>query len=530
MSNTILADGFRNWAKLCVAALANSRNEIDSLNVFPVPDGDTGTNSYLTFETANQALAEAPATEEVSGLMKVFGDQLLISAKGNSGVILSELVRGSLRVLQRSPLIRTDVIAEAFTAAADAAYAAVGEPVEGTILSVARAAAVGAGQARTQNFGPAETVEAAAEAARKALINTPQQMQLLADAGVIDAGGRALVVVLDATVQALTGRSPEPMPAPVVTNLIQPAADLVAEGPAYEVMYLLDAESDSVATLKLQLAALGDSLVVVGGDRLWNVHVHVDDVGAAIEAGLEAGRPYRIAVTHFAEQIRRQKAPAPTRAVLAAVTGPGIAALVEESGAICLPFAPGQFLPIELIERTLNSLDAAEIIVLPNREAHIHQFEAAAQMARHRGVRVAVIPTTVQVQGLAALAVHDDGRAFEDDVIAMSTAAGHVKHGAVTVATEAGMTMAGPCKQGDVLGVVNGDFAIVGQDTEQVAIEVLQRLDSVSAELVTLVQGVGFDHTVVDSVELFMRRVQPHVEVVVYQGEQEKYGLFIAVE
>jgi dihydroxyacetone kinase-like predicted kinase len=275
---------------------------------------------------------------------------------------------------------------------------------------------------------------------------------------VVDAGGRALVVVLDATEQAFTGRVPDEaahqVPVPIAGGV-----DLVEGGPSYEVMYLLEADDDQVPSLRTTLDGLGDSLVVVGGERLWNVHVHTDDVGAAIEAGLVAGRPYRIAVTHFAEQIARQRTTRRTRAVVAATTGAGLAELCKEAGAEVLEFTRTEPLGIAQARAALVDAGADEVVVLPNNSRYVGLFEAAAKEVRQDGIRVAVIPTHAQVQGLAALAVHDPGIGFDEDVVAMSSAAGHTQHGAVTIATEPGMTMAGPCEAGDVLGVVAGDFA-----------------------------------------------------------------------
>ncbi|MCO7238719.1 Dak phosphatase, partial [Aeromicrobium sp. CnD17-E] len=347
----------------------------------------------------------------------------------------------------------------------------------------------------------------------------------------VDAGGRALVVVLDATERALTGRAPTPAAQHVPTPLAASGDDFVEGGPAYEVMYLLDADESEIAPLRHTLDALGDSLVVVGGDRLWNVHVHVDDVGAAIEAGLQAGRPYRIAVTHFADQVARQQGRQRSgRAVVVAATGAGLADLCREAGAHVLEFTRERPVDVATMLETLRGLDAEEVVVLPNNQRYVGLFDAAAKQVRADGVRVAVIPTHAQVQGLAALAVHDPGRDFDEDVVAMSSAAAHTQHGAVTVAVEPGITMAGPCEAGDVLGVVSGDFAVVGSDVAEVADAVLDRLLSPTAELVTLVVGDGADHTVAQTLSRRLRDERVDVDVVVYEGGQENYPLFVAVE
>ncbi len=529
MGLTLNSAAFRAWTQLCAGALSATRAEIDALNVFPVPDSDTGTNAYLTFVSGADAVEALGADVPLPTLVKAYVDGLLTGAKGNTGVILSQLVRACFRDLDLASEVAAVDVARSFVAASEAAWAAVGAPVEGTILSVAKAAAIGATEAADAGVDGRTVFGKAALAARIALEHTPEQMELLARAGVVDAGGRALVVVLDATEQALTGRVPER----VIQNLAVPTMvgdDLVPGGPAYEVMYLLEADDDRIPALRELLLSLGDSLVIVGGERLWNVHVHVDDVGAAIEAGIAAGRPYRVAVTHFAAQMAAQRAPRNGRVVIAATTGAGLTALCEEAGAQTFEFTREHPLTVADMSASLRDVGADEIIVLPNNPRYVRQFEAAAQAARQEGVRVAVIPTAAQVQGLAALAVHDPGIGFDEVVVAMSSAAAHTQHGAVTVATEPGMTMVGPCQPGDVLGVVAGDFAVVGQGVLDVAYEVIDRILSPAGEMVTVVFGDGADPSLETQIGKYLRELRPDVDLVVYDGGQENYPLFIAVE
>ena len=530
MPLTLRADAFRAWTQLCVAALSDARAEIDALNVFPVPDSDTGTNAYLTFVAGADAVESLGADTELPDLVKAYTDGLLLGAKGNCGVIMSQLVRACFGSLDIADELTAADVARSFRAAADAAYAAVGRPVEGTILTVAAAAATGAEAAVADATDGRAAFTRAGLAAREALARTPMQMERLARAGVVDAGGRALVVVLDATEQAFTGRVPERVLHQVPVPTAATGDDLVEGGPAYEVMYLLEADDDRVPPLRSTLDGLGDSLVVVGGDRLWNVHVHTDDVGAAIEAGLAAGRPYRIAVTHFADQIARQRTVRRSRVVVVAATGEGLADLCREAGAEVLEFTRSEPLVVDKMRAALVSAGADEVVVLPNNSRYVGLFEAAAKEVRHNGTRVAVIPTSAQVQGLAALAVHDPGIGFDEDVVAMSSAAAHTQHGAVTVATEPGMTMAGPCKAGDVLGVVAGDFAFIGSDLDQVACDVVDRLLSPGVEMLTLVTGADTDPGLAERVGQHVREQRVDVDVVVYDGGQEHYPLFVAVE
>jgi len=531
MALQIDAQRFRTWARLCTESLGLARDEIDALNVFPVPDSDTGTNAYFTFVAGCEALDDLPAEADHVEVMRRYAEGLLMGARGNSGTILAELVRGSLRVLRecRGPLSATDV-ADALVAASEAAYGAVGRPQEGTILTVAAAAARAAREATEHEDDPKRLFDIASGAAREALALTPTQFDLLARAGVVDAGGRALVVVLDSVAYALTGRRPSPRAATVPVPVTVPGQDLDETGPAYEVMFLLRTEDDRIPALREALDPLGDSLVVVGGEGLWNVHVHVDDVGAAIEAGIAAGSPFRISVIHFADQVAGRAPVRSGRAIISAVTGPGLAELTEKAGAVAVPFGPDDELTVARVAEAIAAAHADEVICLPNRAGHIPMFEAAAASARDAGARVAVLPTTVQVQALTALAVHDPGRPFDVVVVAMSNAAGATRHGAVTIAAEDGITMAGPCRAGDVLGVVNGDFAIVGSAQEDVAFEVLQRLDLPTAEIVTLVVGRDCREGTPELICERLRHEAPHVDVEVLEGDQETYPLFLAVE
>jgi dihydroxyacetone kinase-like predicted kinase len=361
-------------------------------------------------------------------------------------------------------------------------------------------------------------------------------MKLLKDSGVVDAGGRGLCVILDAAESAVTGQRPVGAPAAMGHHAIPvplPTGDLTPDGPAYEVMYLLDAEDDAIPGLRTQLQGLGDSLVVVGGEGLWNVHVHVDDVGAAVEAGIEAGRPRRIRVTHFAEQVtraREKRAERRGRAVVAVAAGDGLAGLFREAGAVVIEGAPGRRPSTGEILAAIEESHADEVVVLPNDPDSVGVAEAAAAAAEEGGdVRVVVVPTRAQVQGIAAIAVHEPGRPFDSDVVHMTSAARGTRHGAITVASKQAMTTAGPCEPGDVLGVLQGDFAVVGDDLFEVATAVLERLLTGGGELVTLVRGEECGD-LAERAEAWVEAHHPGVDVVTYEGGQARYPLLVAVE
>ena len=531
----------RRFADLAVEGLGAAREEIDALNVYPVPDGDTGTNMFLTVESARDAMADAleEHPDDLRLAMRAYSRGALLGARGNSGVIFSQLIGALLRRIgQAGPDDRSAaVFAEGMALATDAAYAAVGKPVEGTILTVARAAADAAAKAaEVPDDRLGDVVSAAASAAREALAHTPEQLPLLAQAGVVDAGGRGLCVVLDAAESAITGKrattSPGHTGTPAIPVARIPTGDLTEGGPAYEVMYLLEAEDDAIPPLREALAPLGDSLVVVGGEGLWNVHVHVDDVGAAVEAGIRAGSARRIQVTHFAEQVERalgKRAERRGRKLVIVSAGPGLNELFRASGAVVIDGGPGRRPSTGQLLAAIEETGAEEVVVLPNDPDSIGVAEAAAHEAEAKGIHVVVIPTRAQVQGIAALAVHEPGRPLDGDVVQMTAAARGARHGAVTVAARDAMTTAGPCAAGDALGVVHGDFAIVGKDLYEVACGVLERLIGGGGELVTLVEGAEAGD-LAQACEAWVERTHPGVDVVVYDGGQDRYPLLVAVE
>ena len=529
-----------SFADIATDALAAHREEIDALNVFPVPDGDTGTNLYLTIAAGRDRLREEEP-EDVQAAFDSFARGALLGARGNSGVILAEMVGALLRRLaDATPEERRAVVAaEALRHAAEASYAAVTEPREGTMLTVLKAAADAAGDlvaSGRDRLRTRDVLAVAAAAARESLTHTPEQLDVLAEAGVVDAGGRGISVLLDAYETAVTGRRPVPTPtAPGTHTIPVPSGhtELSPDGPAYEVMYLLDAEDGEIPALRKALAPLGDSLVVVGGEGIWNVHVHVDDVGAAIEAGIAAGRPHGIHVTHFAEQVA-QRAPIGRsgRKVVAVAAGPGLARLFESAGAVVVEGGPRRRPSSARLLAAMTDCGAAEIIVLPNDRDSARAAEAAARSAEEdHGIRVAVIPTHAQVQGLAAVAVHEPGRVFDKDVLEMTATARHARHGAVTIATKRAITMAGPCMPGDVLGVIDGDFVKVGHDLAEVAAHILGRLIGGGGELVTIVSGQEDpDGSLAAAAAAWVEANHPTVDAVVYDGGQERYPLLVSVE
>ncbi|UKY52904.1 DAK2 domain-containing protein [Streptomyces inhibens] len=551
------ATAVRSWCGLALEALGRERERIDAINVYPVADGDTGTNLYLTVESAARAVeaafdghASAGTSLRLADAIGAMAHGALIGARGNSGTIVAQLLRGMTEVLvtadgaaDGATAGAADALRRSLRRAAASAYEAVAHPVEGTVLTVATAAADAAERAGHETGDAAEVARAAHDGARTALQATPGQLAVLGRAGVVDAGGCGLVALLGALADALSGevsvtpvavRADAPLPeaagCEVAGRVAADGCDPDGEGPAFEVIYLLEAGDAAVARLRTRLDGLGDSLVVVGGDGLWNVHVHVDDAGAAVEAGIEAGRPYRIRITHFGGATRAKEPAMAARAVVAVVPGDGLAGLCAEAGATAVSVRPGEPPASGELVQAIRQAHAREVMLLPNDPELRHTAAAAAEQARTEGVRVALIPTRSAVQGLAALAVHEPGRSFDEDVVAMTSAAGATRYAELAVAERQSWTMAGVCQAGDVLGLIDGDVAVIGSDLTGTAMTVLDRMLSAGGEMVTLVLGAKAPDSLAERLERHVRERHLAVDTVVYDGGQYAAPLLIGVE
>ncbi|MBT8224747.1 MAG: DAK2 domain-containing protein, partial [Dactylosporangium sp.] len=375
---------------------------------------------------------------------------------------------------------------------------------------------------------------AAAHAARAAVARTPFQLPELARAGVPDAGGVGLAVLLDALVEALGGQ-PARGEITGIRGLGPPAVAHPAgsERFAYEVQYLLEAHPSAMEQVRHTLCGLGDCVAVVGGStapgRLptWNVHAHVNDVGAAIEAGARAGQPYRMSVTRLAGPAS-PRGGEPGSSVMAVCDGDGLSALLAAEGASVVVPDHGRLTAQRLHEAIMAS-GARQVVVL-DPAAHPDALAAASTLAGASGVSVTIIPIRSPVQALAALAVRDERRTFEDDVAAMAEAAGACRHAAVTWAGDRAFTVVGRCLRGDVLALVDGEVNLIGRDVLDAGRALLDRLLVGGGELVTLVTGESSPPGLSESLTAHLRQRWPLVEVRCYVGGQPDSPLLIGVE
>ncbi|WP_256838632.1 DAK2 domain-containing protein [Ornithinimicrobium faecis] len=541
----------RRWALAARVGLAEARSQIDALNVFPVPDGDTGTNMFLTFDGALDVLRshhdiDGGGISLTQGLA-LLARGMLLSARGNSGVILSQLARGlhEAAATTEGPTdhLGADLLAEAFTRADQLAWAGVSSPVEGTILSVSRAAAAAARVAATADDATAAQVSAAAlGAARAALEHTPTQLQALARAGVVDAGGAGLVIVLEALQRVLSDGQVEAEASDSPwfrRGAVLPPAECTDDGEgAYEVMFLLtDSDDARVSHLRAHLEQVGHSVLVVGGPDEWRVHVHLDEPQVAVEAGAMAGHVGQVTTEALVRQAGMPSAPAPRPSaavgVVACAGGDGLLELFEQSGATVVRSAAGSRASMGQLLNAIWAVAAEAVVVLPNDGDVLMAAEAAAAAAREDGLVVEVVPSRSAVQGLAALAVLDPQADVAGATAAMSGAAAATLHAELTVASRDAQTGAGPCRAGQALGLLDGQIVVIDDEPARAATRLLARLVTDQTELLTIVAGAQVDTGQRDEMEQVVGAIEsahPGLEVDWIDGGQPGYPWLLGAE
>jgi DAK2 domain fusion protein YloV len=503
---------------------------LNRLNVYPVPDGDTGTNMASTLDAVVAEMNLAPA--ELSPTCRAIAHGSLMGARGNSGVILSQILRGLTSSFEAAPDIDSDELAAALVRAAAEAYKAVLRPVEGTILTVVREAASAAERMARAGGTLLEVLGAARGQAQAALERTTELLPVLKEAGVVDAGGAGFVLFLDAALHVVDGR---PLPEPLVLDSIlspaEPVVDATAGGPRYEVMYLLDLPDEHVGELRRTWGEIGDSVVVVGGDGLWNCHVHTDDIGAAIEAGLaNAGRPSRIRVTDlFAHAAEAVDAPAVTTAVVAVAAGEGARDLLRRLG-VAEVVTGGQTMnpsTAQLLD-AVERVGAGEVVLLPNNGNVVpvaHQVDGLSAKDVH------VVPTRSLPEALVALVAYDPMDAAAPNVERMTEAAGSVRTGEVTQAVRDTSSPAGPVAAGDWLGLVVGEGIVaVAGSVAEAAVGLLDVLLGDGHELVTIIEGADASLETTEAVESWLAVQRPDVEIDRLVGGQPHYPYLFGVE
>jgi fatty acid kinase len=519
-----LWEAYDAWLRRATRVISDSADALNAMNVFPVPDADTGSNLKLTLT----GIVEAVPDLEQSSLDAAV-QAAILCAHGNSGAIVAEMFVSVCRALEYDPpgllaMPPGTMVATLLRLAAVAARRAVARPVAGTILTVADDAACAAEEAAGSRPDDASAVvEAARRGAHESLARTPEQLAVLASAGVVDAGGQAYVLLIDVLAEMLGGSAAQPLAAAAPSATLR-QSEAVGLGGEYEVMYALRGVPPSdLDTLRQQLSELGNSVVIVGDQAVAQVHVHLDEAGAAVEAALPLGELSQVRITPLPSNPAVGR-----RTVLVVVAGSGLAEAVASLGGVPVLAADGDLAVVQL--RAAADQTCGDLVILPNGIENLKRAVQVATELRHAGRRVGIVPTVAQVQGLAAMAVHEPSADFESAVLAMSNAAGHARHGAVTICESSALTMAGRCRPGEVMGAVEGDVAVIGTSMADVAWQVAQRLLSGGGELLTLVRGREAEDGLLSDLTARVRERFHTVEVEVVDGGQPRYPLLLGLE
>jgi hypothetical protein len=516
-------------ARGALASLEQSRQRIDDLNVYPVPDGDTGTNLTLTCRAIVEAIEQSSAGGRAE-LAREVTRAALMGARGNSGVILSQIVRGFAEVIGDTiGEIEGGTLARAFRSASDAAYRAVRRPVEGTMLTVIRELAEAAERADARTPA-AELLVDLVRAGEESVAGTREKLDVLRDAGVVDAGGAGLLEIVRGIAATVAG---EPIPeAPAGTELSVDAIHRELSEFRYCTTFVVEGDSLVLEELESELEPLGDSLLVVGDASALKVHVHTDDPGLALAVGTKRGTIAGVEIANMHAQTTQREerllhvVPDTTTAVVAVVAGEGNRRLFESLGATSIVEGGQTMNPstadlVAAIERT----GAQEVVLLPNNSNVIMSAEQAAQLAERS---VEVVASDSMPAGLAALVPFDESRSAAENAAEMRDALAAVSTGEVTIASRDAQLNGLAVPKGAYLGLADGEAVAVGESFEQVVTQVVERLLDEPRGVLTLLAGEGAPG--LDELVAAIAERHPSVEVDVQDGGQPHYPLLLSAE
>jgi uncharacterized protein len=525
--------GSLNW-------LASNQEEVNRLNVFPVPDGDTGTNMLLTLQSAVEDIRESSAVE-VSKIARLASHGSLMGARGNSGVILSQIFRGFARAVEGKTALNPKELAGALEEASNAAYRAVNRPTEGTILTVAREAGRAATAAASAPDATIPSViSAAASGARAAVLKTPSQLQILRDAGVVDAGGFGLQIILEGMLKTIEQAewAVTATAAPAKPKAAQVAVDLPEGGWGYCTEFLIEGKDLDLNRIRTEIESLGNSVLVVGEPELVKVHVHTDDPTRVITLAGEHGRLLKLNVGDMSTQHKRiLEAEADVAVKPPRANGVGLVVVAAGSGLVEIFKALGADVIVEG-GQTMNpstqdmltavdSLPYGEVILLPN---NANVIMAAKQVVGLSKKRVHLIETRSVPQGVAAVVAFSSEKSLTDDLHSMKAEAERVQTIEVTHAVRDTRSNGLRVKKGDVIGLINEKLEFAGSDYAEVVNKALGKLGPDAYELVTVYRGEDASDEEMKRLESAIRSSYPALEVEVQHGGQQHYPFILSVE
>ena len=546
---------FQEMVQAGATRLNKQAEYVNSLNVFPVPDGDTGTNMGMTIENGAKEVSDRSAST-VGEAAGIFAKGLLMGARGNSGVITSQLFRGFSQSVKDKEELDGAALAAAFQSGVEVAYKAVMKPVEGTILTVSRGAAIGAKKKAESTNDAVEVMRAALEGAKTALAKTPDMLPVLKEVGVVDSGGQGLVFIYEGFLSALTGEfiaseefqaTPATMSEMINAEHHKSVAGHVATedikfGYCTEIMvalkqgptYVKDFDYDE---FRNYLNNLGDSLLVVNDDEIVKVHVHTEDPGLVMQEGLKYGSLVKVKVDNMrnqheaqVEKEERQAKPVEEKeyAIIAVVAGEGLADIFKAQGVDYI-ISGGQTMnpSTEDFVKAVEELNARNIIILPNNKNILMAAQSAAEVIEQPA---AVVETKTIPQGLTSLLAFDESKSIEENYERMSASLGDVVSGSVTTAVRDTTIDGLEIHENDNLGMVDGKIVVSNPDMMETLTATFDKMLDEDSEIVTIYIGEDGQEDLANDLAQNLMAKYEDVEVEIHQGNQPVYPYLFSVE
>ena len=554
MSN-ITTSLFQEMVQAASTRLGNQAEYVNSLNVFPVPDGDTGTNMGMTIENGAKEVADKPAST-VGEVGQILSKGLLMGARGNSGVITSQLFRGFGQAIKDKEELTGQDLAHAFQSGVEVAYKAVMKPVEGTILTVSRGAATAALKKAEETDDAVEVMRAALDGAKRALARTPEMLPVLKEVGVVDSGGQGLVFIYEGFLAALTGEyiaSEDFKATPaVMTEMINAehhksvaehvATEDIKYGYCTEIMVALKQGPTYVKEFNYEefqgyLSGLGDSLILVNDDEIAKVHVHTEDPGLVLQEGLKYGALKKVKVDNMRNQhdavLEKDQAVAISQeekdfAIVAVCAGDGLADIFKSQG-VDYVISGGQTMnpSTEDIVKAIDAVNAKNVIILPNNK---NIFMAAQSAAEVSEVPAAVVETRTVPQGFASLLAFNPAQSLEENVEAMTASLSDVVSGSVTLAVRDTSIDGLEIHKDDNLGMVDGKIVVSNPDMTTTLKEIFAKMIDEDSEIITIYVGEEGNKELAEEISEYLESTYEDVEVEIHDGKQPVYPYLMSVE
>ena len=555
MSN-ITTSLFQEMVQAASTRLGNQVEYVNSLNVFPVPDGDTGTNMGMTIENGAKEVADKPATT-VGEVGQILSKGLLMGARGNSGVITSQLFRGFGQAIKDKEELTGQDLAHAFQSGVEVAYKAVMKPVEGTILTVSRGAATAALKKSEETDDAVEVMRAAVDGAKRALAKTPEMLPVLKEVGVVDSGGQGLVFIYEGFLSALTGdyiasedfkATPATMTEMINAEHHKSVAGHVATediqfGYCTEIMVALKQGPTYVKEFNYEefqayLSGLGDSLLVVNDDEIVKVHVHTEDPGLVLQEGLKYGSLVKVKVDNMRNQhdavLEKEEQQVAAKqeekdfAIVAVVAGDGLAEIFKSQG-IDYVISGGQTMnpSTEDIVKAIDAVNAKNVIILPNNKNIFMAAQSAAEVAE---IPAAVVETRTVPQGFTSLLAFNPEQSLEENVAAMTASLSDVVSGSVTLAVRDTSIDGLEIHKDDNLGMVDGKIVVSNPDMTATLKATFAKMIDEDSEIITIYVGEDGSQDLAEEMADYLESTYEDIEVEIHDGKQPVYPYLMSVE